>query len=275
MSSTIKRGFRTFDALNFIDRVDLNTGGSTDHNVYIALSKNTDWPDEDNPPTPVDTIAAETAFWAETIGFQRVSPNDVTMVVPRVNWENGKTYVKHDPANADAYASRFYCINSLFQVFKVEDITQTNPTTITEPIYSAGVKVIDTSDGYKWRFLYELSSSDIANTIQDDWLPVNIGARQTASQKADGDIRAEWTLGAKHVLLRTTITDAGVPLNVSYRQIGLILDPTDSADVRLDATNPDNATVKKNSGTFLYIEHRKKINREAGQTEEPKIIVTF
>lgn len=275
MASVIKRGFRTFDALNFIDRVDLNTGGSTDHNIYIALSKNTEWSDEDNPDTPVDTVAAETAFWSETIGFQRVAPNDVTLVVPRYNWENGATFVTHDTSNADAYSSRFYCINSLHQVFKVEAITQSNPTTVTEPIYSTGNSVIDTSDGYKWRFLYELSQSDIANTIQDDWLPVNIGARQTSSQKADGDTRAEWTLGAKHVLLRTKITDAGIPLNISYRQIGLIMDPTDTSDVKLDATNPDNGTVKKNSGTFLYIENRKKINREAGQTEEPKVIVVF
>lgn len=274
MSSVIKRNFRTFDSLNFIDRVKADQSGAVEHVVYVGLSKNTEWPNELIPPVPQDTIKAQDDFWDEVIGFQRISPSDVTLVVPRINWENGAKYVQFSETSDQAYGQRFYCVNSLYQVFRVEEVYQSDPVTVTEPIFSTN-PVIDTNDGYKWRFMYDLSVRDINETVQDTWLPVNIGDRQTARQITYGDTKAEWTLGARHVLLRTKITDQGIPLNVSYRQLAVLLDITDASDTKITATNALPADVKAKSGLFLYLENRKQITRETGQSEEPKIVVQF
>lgn len=274
MASVIKRGFRTFDALNFIDRVKAAANGDVEHIIHFGLSKNTVWPNELIPPTPADTKRTEELFWDEVIGFQRVAPSDVTLVVPRINWENGKTFVEFDKNSASGYEQRFYCINSLYQVFVVEDVYNSNPVTVTEPIFSTN-QIIDTQDGYKWRFLYDLSVTDINKTIKENWMPVNIGLRQTPKQKTYGDSRAEWTLGAKHVLIQTKITDVGIPLDVSYRQMGLFVDLEAPNGSKLTATNALPADVKKGSGTFLYLENRKQITRETGQTETPQVVVSF
>lgn len=286
MASVIKKGFRTYDALNFISKLEqvirevgdtrpLPVGG-VDHIAYVILSKNTEWADELLPPVPVDSIKEETDFWSGIIGMKRIQPSEVTLVVPRYNWTNGASdFVLFDNTEVDAFSSKFYCINSLYQVFQVNNITRVNPLTVTEPIFNTGTPIVNTNDGYEWKFLFDLSVNDINQTVQTEWIPVNIGTNQTANQKADGDTKAEWTLGAKHVLLRTVINDTGIPLNVSYRQLALVLDPLDSLGNRLTATYAVPADVQTNTGIVLYIENRKVITRETGQSEEPKIVVQF
>lgn len=286
MASVIKKGFRTYDALNFISKLEQVTReigdsrplpvGGVDHIAYVVLSKNTLWADELLPPVPVDSIKEETDFWNGIIGMKRIQPSEITLVVPRHNWKNGASdYVLFDETRTDAFASKFYCMNSLYQVFKVHKITRVSPLTVTEPIFNSGVPIVNTNDGYEWKFLFDLSVNDINQTVQTEWIPVNIGTRQTANQKAEGDVKAEWTLGAKHVLLRTVINDTGIPLNVSYRQLSLVLDPLDAAGSRLTATYAVPVDVTPKTGIMLYLENRKVITRETGQSEEPKIIVQF
>jgi hypothetical protein len=286
MASVIKRGFRTYDALNFIDKLSAVVreagdtrplpAGGVNHIVYAVLSKNTQWADELLPPTPVDSVDEETNFWSEIIGMKRIQPSDVTLVVPRFNWANGvDDFVIFDPSRTDAYGQKFYCMNSLYQVFIVNNITQQSPLTVTEPVYNTGAPIVNTNDGYEWRFLFDLSVSDINSTVQDNWIPVNIGTRQTANQIAEGDTQAEWTLGAKHVLLSTIIDDTGIPLNVSYRQLALVMDPLNDLGARLTSTFAVPADMTSGSGIMLYLNNRKEITRETGQSEQPKIVVTF
>lgn len=94
-------------------------------------------------------------------------------VVPNVTWASGEIYNQYEDDNPNQ--TNFYVMNSLREVFlcveqaKINGISQESTV---EPIANGSALTFVTSDGYKWRYLYQLSNLAFSNFKTNSYIPV-------------------------------------------------------------------------------------------------------
>ena len=220
------------------------------------------WTDEYTPPTPRDTIGDAANFLANLIGIKKIMPANIMLVVPRNDWAPGKVYdVVNPSAVAGKRAQNYYCLtsdergnNNVWACIGKED---TAGPSMVEPslayretdhdeehpvgYHYIANNTVETGDGYKWLFLYNITTTMInAGLLLDNWMPVPYnhhgvsGGSITETQELYGDMNANRTLGAYRVLVTCTLGDEGdaIPYSSIYRQIGLLVDPRSSRTVK-------------------------------------------
>jgi len=141
-----------------------------------------------DPPEPKDSFRDENSYFDSMLFLKRITSNDVTRIIPRVNWESGVSYdmyrnnysINNPAPQTDAktlYESKFYVINSEYKVY----ICLNNGS---NPEYPKGQKslyepnFVDINpqqagdDGYLWKYLYTISPSDILKFTTENYIPV-------------------------------------------------------------------------------------------------------
>lgn len=141
--------------------------------LYLVLGKQLPWNPSANTEGTVDPQDSEeyyTQVYRNGIFAKKLTLDNSTLVVERINWTANTTY------NTYYSNTNFYILNSKDQVFKclsnnssaistVEpEITLTN-TTLEEPF-------LETSDGYKWKYLYTVYPTQKQKFLTEDWMPV-------------------------------------------------------------------------------------------------------
>lgn len=154
------------------------------------------WEDEYNPPTPTDRLSNIQAFLQNLIGIKKILPSNIMLVVPRNNWEVGKTYNPLQPEQISAKrAQDYYCLTTSEQgencvwicIDKTEGASTvkyeptlsyketTNPAEHNEDIgyHYITNNIVKCGDGYTWMFLYNITSTVVnAGLLLDNWMPV-------------------------------------------------------------------------------------------------------
>tara|TARA_B100000085_G_scaffold209214_1_gene193115 strand:- start:1396 stop:2970 length:1575 start_codon:yes stop_codon:yes gene_type:complete len=247
MSAIITDQFRILNAETFIKSF---TGvGGTANNYYTFLGHpdptrtlvenygDSNW--AGSPPDPRDSFEQENLYYDSMMFLKKIGTSDVSRVVRRINWTVGTTYdvYKGDVdinkaslvTNAKSlYDSNYYVINSEYKVYVCisnganperpeGEKSLFEPNFVATSVSQAGA--ID--DGYRWKYLYTLTPSEIIKFTTDDFMPVpsNWGAGETAAVKdaaVDGKI--------EHVIIKargsgyqktggsSTATIDGVPI---------------------------------------------------------------
>lgn len=147
---------------------------------HFALGKTTAWDDEESPDTPLDSEKYLKDFRNNIMFTQTVSSADICHLVRRIDWASGTVYDPYDDdysASTLAYSgatnlsdANFYVITDELKVYKCIDnslnvISTVKPTsTITSTFILA--------DGYTWKFLFQVSSSDETKFLDAEHIPV-------------------------------------------------------------------------------------------------------
>jgi len=156
------------NAKSFINSI---TGATPNSYVYAYIGRNTAWPDENDPPAPVDSLEDTTiTTWNQMIAAKRILSSDVSLGIRRINWTYGTAYSIYDSANGEMYNEDFYVINQDYRVYKCLDnnngaVSTVEPTTISTSTFT-------TTDGYKWKFMFEVTASDLEKWKDDEAMPV-------------------------------------------------------------------------------------------------------
>ena len=162
--------------------------------------------DETNAPAPLDNQTEKFKVYEELIAAKRVESSNVITVVPRFNW-NTVTNPKFDmykpdysaaPASGGTAkqtatgqntlsAAKFYVMNSNYEVFKClynkEDTVSGGanasdmPTTANN--YVTGVYT-GPNDGYRWKYLYTMTTQQVMDFLSSDFMPVGTYAGPAA-----------------------------------------------------------------------------------------------
>jgi len=153
---------------------------------------------DSNPTTPGDTVVREFYTYDDLLAAKRIQASDVSFVIPRRNWTSGTVYdiYRHDygefvtgststrvTSNSGAttlYDSTFYVLASNNSVYKCLD-NNSNAASTDEPT-GTGTSVISTTDGYKWKFMYTLSSDQRTNFLSTDFMPITTNANADTAQ---------------------------------------------------------------------------------------------
>jgi hypothetical protein len=126
---------------------------------------------ETNPPTPVDTYQ-DTYFdiWRNMIALKRIQPSDVSHVISRYNWSNNTLYAQYSDIDANLVSKQFYVTTTDGNVYKCIDNNRGSNSTVKPS--GTGTSLISTSDGYRWKYMYTITSASSLKFVTNDWMPV-------------------------------------------------------------------------------------------------------
>lgn len=180
MSAIINNSFRTFNANNFIDSVAIDR-----NSVYLAIGKSDPWsgpsegeydattPSDVNPPAPpLDTSIATSKHWDDFIALKRINSSSVSHVIKRINWTSGTVYDAYDDKQDDLIDKDFFVFDpDTFNVYKCLD-NNGGATSTVKPTGQLTTPNLRSSDGYVWKFMFEVKQPDVLKYVTSDWIPV-------------------------------------------------------------------------------------------------------
>jgi len=175
MSSLITKNLKVLLAKQFYNLLDLTANSylptSRRSYMYAFIGKQLPWnAGTEVPVTPTETDAVMNDYYRYGILAKQLSYTNASLVVDRNNWIANTKYNTYE-ANTN-----FYVLNSKDQVFKcLANNSSANST--SEPALSLSTTSLEepyvlTADGYKWKYLYTVSSVQKQRFLTDDWMPV-------------------------------------------------------------------------------------------------------
>ncbi len=195
MPAIITNAFRTYNADNFIAAFDTNK-------MYLMIGKADSWsgadlrqystasPSDTSIPTPIDTTSAPFVHHNDMIAAKLISTSDVSHVIKRTDWTSGTVYVEHNHLQDDQIDQTFFVMTDQYNVYKC--ISNYGGTASTVKPTGQSSAIIETSDNYRWKFMYEVQQADVLKYVTTDWIPVkyltsNDGTAQWTVQQAAVD----------------------------------------------------------------------------------------
>ena len=198
MAAIITNKFRINNAEQFSESFS-ETSGET---YYLFIGRSHAWAtdvdpqgvsiDEGtdaSPPTPNDDVVSEFYAYDDMIGAKIISSSDVTFCIPRRDWTTGTTYdmYEHNISSSNAAASgatnlfdsTYFVMNSAYAVYKVIENDGATASTI-EPT-STSNSIFETSDGYRWKYMYSLTSAETLNFMSSDFIHVSTDSTVSAA----------------------------------------------------------------------------------------------
>ena len=198
MAAIITNKFRINNAEQFVE--SFSESAATTYYLFIgrAHSWATDADVQGNsinegtdasPPTPNDDVTSEFYNYDDMIGAKLISSSDVSHVIPRRNWTTGTTYdmYEHNISSSNAansgatnlFDSTFFVMNSSNAVYKVIENNGATASTV-EPT-STSNSIFETSDGYRWKYMYSLTSAETLNFMSTDFIHVSTDSTVSAA----------------------------------------------------------------------------------------------
>ena len=168
MASIVTTKFRVHNAEQFAEAFS-ETSNTI---MYLFIGKNTAFPDDNNPPTPVNSTAnVEYTPWRDMYAAKRITTADVTHAIPRYDWTSGTVYDKYDDQDTNLLESDdFYVITEDYNVYKVlgnagGTASTTKPTGVSTTPFTA-------ADGYIWKYMYTVTTAKALKFLTNDYIPV-------------------------------------------------------------------------------------------------------
>ena len=229
MAAIITNKFRINNALQFYESFSEATATT----YYLFIGRAHAWASDADvqgntitegtdasPPTPNDDISSEFYNWDDMLGAKIIASTDVSYCIPRRNWTTGTTYDHYEhnisssnTANSGAtnlFDSTFVVMNSAYAVYKCIE-NDSNTASTVEPT-STSNSIVTTGDGYKWKYMYSLTSAETLNFMSTDFIHVSTDSTVTAAA-VDGALDTiEVVAGGSSYSLSTGSTISAIPI---------------------------------------------------------------
>ncbi len=140
--------------------------------IYAFIGRNIAWNSgTEIVPFPIDNDAIVSEYFRRGTFAKQVSLENSSLVVDRINWAANTVY------NTYESPSNFYVLNTRDQVFKCLSNVATGTASTNEPELTLSTTsleepYVETSDGYKWKYMYTLTSAQKQKFLSNDWMPV-------------------------------------------------------------------------------------------------------
>lgn len=167
------------------------------NNLYLGIGKNTAWTDDSNPPTPSDSVKEHYTVKNDLIAMKKVGEDTITLALPRIDWESGNVYTMYDDQDPEEIIPNGYVItegNNQYNVYKCvnnskwkdSSVGVTPATSTVKPTGTSTSQLIETGDGYVWKYLYSIQLDRALKFLTKDYFPVKyLTAEPTDSLSAD------------------------------------------------------------------------------------------
>ena len=168
MASIVTTKFRVHNAQQFAEAFS----EAANTIMYLFIGKNTAFPDDNAPPTPVNSTAnVEYTPWRDMYAAKRITTADVTHAIPRYDWTSGTVYVYYDDTDTNLLESdNFYVITEDFNVYKC--LWNAGATASTTKPTGVSTSPFTTADGYIWKYMYTVTTAKALKFLTNDYIPV-------------------------------------------------------------------------------------------------------
>ena len=167
MASLVTSKFRVHNAQQFAEAFS-ETSNTV---MYLFIGKNTTFPNDNSPPTPVNSTAnIEYTPWRDMYAAKRITTADVTHAIERYNWTSGTVYDQYDDQDTDLLEDDFYVMTEDYNVYKClfnvsASASTTKPTGVSTSPFT-------TADGYIWKYMYTVTTAKALKFLTNDYIPV-------------------------------------------------------------------------------------------------------
>lgn len=204
MSGSITQAFKYTIIQQFISDVK-----SSNSNYYITFGKNMPWQDDMNPPPADVSIGSITYQYYDDLLFgKKVSSSDVSYMARRVQWTSGTVYNHYDDKDPDLYTKNFFVINSANRVYKCLFNNYGAPSTVEPQLFNYNGD-FNTADGYKWKYMYRITSAAANKFMSNEAVPV----------LEDTAVRSSAEPGAIHTVLVSNSGTGYISANGTIEQV--------------------------------------------------------
>ena len=181
MPAIVTNKFRIHNAKQFVEAFDeitytsgdaiTDASGLLNTHMYLFIGKVTAWSDDTAPPTPTDSVS-NTVYnhWRDMIAAKKIGSTDVSHVAPRYNWTTGTNYFAYLHSNNSLFDQQFYVMTDDYNVYKCLSNNNTDGASTTKPT-GTGTAIVATGDGYKWKFLYQVSAARALKFVTPSYIP--------------------------------------------------------------------------------------------------------
>lgn len=167
MTGTTTKIFRVNTAEQFRD--SLTEASPT--RMYMFFGRTTAFANDSSPPSIAnDVLTTRYDCYKDMMLLRRIYSSDSIHVAPRFNWTTGTVYTQYTDNDATLFGKQFYVITSDNNVYKCIDNNRGAQSTI-EPS-GTSTSIFRTSDGYRWKFMFTVSSADSLKFMTDSYIPI-------------------------------------------------------------------------------------------------------
>ena len=149
---------------------------------YVFIGNHIPYTNDDVADNIDDTVKDEKSGWDNMYAAKRVTGNDVELVVPRVDWTSNTKYRQYDDtielsellsSNTTQNLKPIYVINTERNVY----LCLCNNVSANSTVEPSGQNltangVVETSDGYLWKYLYNVRASN--RFLTSNWVPAPV-----------------------------------------------------------------------------------------------------
>jgi len=153
---------------------------------YVFLGNHLPYTNENIPSAIIDSIADEKNSWDNMIAAKKITGNDVEFVIPRVGWTSSTKYKQYDDVvsfdelltgNTSLNVKPMYVMTSRRDVYKcLSNNASANSTVEPSGDYTSSNGNIATSDGYIWKYMFNVKPSN--KFLTNTWIPVPTSTAQ-------------------------------------------------------------------------------------------------
>ena len=180
MPSIVTSKFRIHNAQQFVE----SFSEAANTMMYLFVGKNTTFPDDNNPPTPVNSTAnIEFTPWRDMFGAKRIQSTDVTHAIERYNWTAGTVYDAYDDQDTNLLDDDFYVLTEDYNVYKC--LFNAGGTASTTKPTGVSTLQFTTADGYIWKYMYTVTTSNALKFLTNDYIPVQTLASDDGTDQWD------------------------------------------------------------------------------------------
>ncbi len=159
-----------------------NTTGA---NAYIRKL----FTDQNPPAVTPSYFSVNYDISDDIMSMKKIQSSDATHAVPRVDWANNQFFNEWDDKyvvslTAAPGSLRYFVLTDDYNVYKCIDNNRGANSTVKPT--GTGTSLISTADGYRWKYMYTISSGERTKFLTVDFMPVKT---LTAN---DGS--AQWTV---------------------------------------------------------------------------------
>jgi hypothetical protein len=255
MSKLITNNIKLFNVDQFIESFS-----EPNFNIYYYFVGNPIPFQNDNvPPTLYDNIQTTLIDPYENMLYgKRITSSDIIQMAPRHDWVSGTVYAKYTHDDDNLLDSNFYVISdegSSYSVFKCLDNNGGAPSTYRPRLSETAADddfYYTTTDGYQWKYMYSITTSQFSKFITASHVPVYVNANVVANAVSGSIDNIETTFGGSGY--------------ASYAN-GFFQEVRVSGNPLIYAIDPSNASSNSN----FYINSALKITNGTGSGQQKYI----
>lgn len=157
----------------FIDKIRAeDTSTQKNSNIlYAMIGNNLEYINEPAPEFAIETPKDKYVdVWRKAIAAKKITRDDVSHVVRRINWQTGTKYAMYRDDDPELYSKDFYVLTDEMNVYKCLYNNNSSASTVKPTGYS--LLPFTTSDRYTWKYLYSITLGDSEKFLTVTHMPV-------------------------------------------------------------------------------------------------------